>query len=59
MIVHDRLAATRACLDSLRATDEPFALKVITSAERRARVQLPQNGWVTEEMMPISPAPSR
>ncbi|PYO50196.1 MAG: hypothetical protein DMD84_16285, partial [Candidatus Rokuibacteriota bacterium] len=29
MIVHDRLAATRACLDSLRATDEPFALVVV------------------------------
>ena len=29
MVVHDRLAATRACLDSLRATDEPFALVVV------------------------------
>jgi hypothetical protein len=27
-------------------------------AEMRARVQSPQNGWVTEAITPISPAPS-
>jgi len=29
MIVHDALATTRACLESLHATDEPFALVVV------------------------------
>ena len=29
MVVHDALATTRACLDSLRATEEPFALVVV------------------------------
>jgi GT2 family glycosyltransferase len=29
MVVHDGLATTRACLESLRATDEPFALVVV------------------------------
>jgi O-antigen biosynthesis protein len=32
MIVHDGLATTRACLDSLRQTDEPFALVVVDNA---------------------------
>jgi GT2 family glycosyltransferase len=29
MVVHDGLATTRACLESLRASDEPFALVVV------------------------------
>jgi len=29
------------------------------SVEMRARVQERQNAWVTEEMTPISPEPSR
>jgi GT2 family glycosyltransferase len=29
MVVHDGLATTRACLESLRLTDEPFALVVV------------------------------
>jgi GT2 family glycosyltransferase len=29
MVVHDALATTRACLESLRATDEPFALVIV------------------------------
>ena len=29
------------------------------SADNRARVQSPQNGWVTDAITPISPAPSR
>jgi len=29
MVVHNGLATTRACLESLRATDEPFALVVV------------------------------
>src|SRR5207245_6815511 len=29
MVVHDGAATTRACLESLRATDEPFALVVV------------------------------
>jgi len=29
MVVHDGLATTRACLESLRATEEPFALVVV------------------------------
>ena len=29
MVVHDGLATTRACLESLRSTDEPFALVVV------------------------------
>lgn len=32
MAVHDQLALTRACLDSLRATTEPFRLVVVDNA---------------------------
>jgi GT2 family glycosyltransferase len=34
MVVHGGLAVTRACLDSLRATTEPFALAVVDNGSR-------------------------
>jgi hypothetical protein len=49
-----RSAARRSCPDPANRQ-----VQSIPSAESRARVQLRQNGWVTEATMPISPAPSR
>ena len=55
LIVPGRRAAARA--DRARAREQ--AGVQLPFADKRARVQSPQNGWVTLVMIPISPPPSR